>query len=1134
MEDDEIGTYTFMPWLREGITNNVSAPADPTAKRGKITVSLRIDGNGVGEAPDLSSLIEKEIELYGPGDIVGIDSKAIVKNEPRNWITNFEPNYLPYVDFADADFLWRYTPSAPSGQRLFPWLTLLVLRETEFTDGKNILNRPLGYIQIDESLDLNAVMPPITDLWAWGHVHVNKNIVGAGNNPVSENETVFMGQYKSVVNSDPDRVYSRLLSSRKLDENTAYHAFVIPTFEAGRIAGLGLDPMASTDYGANTISWESYAGRAEPNNFPIYHRWYFRTSSVGDFEYLVRLLKPKVADSRVGHRDIDVLDPGSNISGIDDERLRGILRLGGALQFPKDCLQGEQKTEYNNFDQWVDSYPHKFQTDLAAFINLADDYRKVKTQDAHDNSDLIIEAEEGDPDPLVTPPYYGHWHAMKTRILNEEDDSPLPQNQNWIHELNLDPRWRTSANFGTAVIQKNQEAYMDAAWEQVGDVLEANKTLNYGLFARLVSKVWYKKNIVVNSSGASAAAIAAKAEKVILRTTPMHKRILSGGKTIAYSMKTSTLPKAMVSAPMRRILRPRGRLAKNIGFTESAGINNLLTRVNREEVSAAPPREVPENLVTHEDVASTTRPAYAPGFLQKLLKKYPILLWLPLILSLLLIIFLWFAKLITGLVSPALYFIAFVGFSLFVFFRKVQADLNRAESILPENQKPQVVDDFPKSPNFKITPAGDSFRAVAGQEDSEEAQRFKTALRGSFDFVTRSAEAGAPLPLTPMNFQAVINDTVFALNPSVTIPRYLLGHIQIPPRIVDALKEKFVEVMHYPVIDYPMYKPLLDTGTDNFVPNLNLVEQNSISLLETNQKFIESYMVGLNHEFVREMQWREFPTDMMATCFRQFWDVTSVLNRKNLNDEEFRESLRDIPPIHKWSKFSVLGDHDYRELLGDKEEEVVLIIRGELLKKYPTAVIYAHKAKWALDEDDERDLSKPREFEDRGDPNTYIKTPLYSAKAEPDIYFFGFDLTILEAKGDSGEDEDDEAGWFFVIKERPGEPRFGLDVPGLLEDYAVSKVENWNDLAWSHVVENIAADKYLSLSGPRSVSVDDPPDPQPEDGEAHDAWQQKKEDAHLVWDNTINSAELAYILYQVPVLIGVHSSEMLPDECSHD
>ncbi len=83
------------------------------------------------------------------------------------------------------------------------------------------------------------------------------------------------------------------------------------------------------------------------------------------------------------------------------------------------------------------------------------------------------------------------------------------------------------------------------------------------------------------------------------------------------------------------------------------------------------------------------------------------------------------------------------------------------------------------------------------------------------------------------------------------------------------------------------------------------------------------------------------------------------------------------------------------------------------------------------------------------------------------------------------------------------------------------------------MIENVTPDKYLTLSGPRSITVDAPTGPRPEEGEARDAWQQKQEDSHLAWNNSLNSAELAYILYQVPVLIGVHAAEMLPDECSN-
>ena len=50
--------------------------------------------------------------------------------------------------------------------------------------------------------------------------------------------------------------------------------------------------------------------------------------------------------------------------------------------------------------------------------------------------------------------------------------------------------------------------------------------------------------------------------------------------------------------------------------------------------------------------------------------------------------------------------------------------------------------------------------------------------------------------------------------------------------------------------------------------------------LETNPRFIESYMVGLNHEMARELLWREYPTDQRGTCFRQFWDLSAVVPRR--------------------------------------------------------------------------------------------------------------------------------------------------------------------------------------------------------------------------------------------------------------
>ncbi|MBP1692106.1 MAG: hypothetical protein H6Q32_1458, partial [Bacteroidetes bacterium] len=441
-------------------------------------------------------------------------------------------------------------------------------------------------------------------------------------------------------------------------------------------------------------------------------------------------------------------------------------------------------------------------------------------------------------------------------------------------------------------------------------------------------------------------------------------------------------------------------------------------------------------------------------------------------------------------------------------------------SLLPENQTPAAVEDLPRSPDFRITDPGSTFVARKGGSDSVEAQRYKTALRDAYSLVADSKAASAlPAPVL-LEMPQLIADSFAALNPAVTLPRHVFAGIHLPDRIRAETGEDLKPAMAYPQIDVPMYKPLTEISAEHFLPNIHLIEQNTISLLETNQDFIESYMVGLNHEFARELLWREYPTDQRGSYFRQFWDVSSYLNKQKLNPEALKEKLRDIPPLDKWPGNSDLGDHDHREQGGDKEEELVLVIRGELLKKYPTAVIYAHKAKWQRKSDGSIDNSLPRDFEDGEPMEAVVKTPLYEAKVDPDIYFFGFDLTAVKAKGESGESAGDEPGWFFVIiKERPGEPRFGLDME------RKGDLRQWNDLAWTDVLPGGVAGDFIDVGSSSQSLVLPSPTSAPDSEEG----KQQREDVQVRW-NASNAAELAYILYQVPVMIGVHAMEMLPKE----
>ena len=121
-----------------------------------------------------------------------------------------------------------------------------------------------------------------------------------------------------------------------------------------------------------------------------------------------------------------------------------------------------------------------------------------------------------------------------------------------------------------------------------------------------------------------------------------------------------------------------------------------------------------------------------------------------------------------------------------------------------------------------------------------------------------------------------------------------------------------------------------------------------------------------------------------------------------------------------------------------------------------------------------------------------------------------------EARGGTGENDADDAGWFFVIKERPGEPRFGLDV-GRDEP-----LNTWNDLAWPDVLPD-ASRRFIERTGAPDLALVEPTGPGA-DAE-HRQWE---DDRRVAWNADASAADLAYILFQAPVLVAVHAAEMLP------
>lgn len=377
-----------------------------------------------------------------------------------------------------------------------------------------------------------------------------------------------------------------------------------------------------------------------------------------------------------------------------------------------------------------------------------------------------------------------------------------------------------------------------------------------------------------------------------------------------------------------------------------------------------------------------------------------------------------------------------------------------------------------------------------------------------------------------------------------------------------------------PTFDRPMFEPLKNLSEQYLLPGVDDIPRKSIGAVATNPAFVESYLAGANHEFTRELLWRRFPTGRRGTYFQNFWN-----DRGNPSSE----SGPDIDPLVDWENRALGGN------IGTPD--VVLVLRGELLRQFPNTTIYMARAEWTdkglrrakvseathITEARVEDASE----DDSDDLEHRIKFPMFRGSLDPDITFLGFDLSPPDALGgDLPEDvtelaEMDPAdrpdpGWFFVFEEAMGETRFGLDAgDGSSESEAPMGVHRsktgdtvsvdvdevgegaevaWNGLSWDHVATE-------ESPNPTHVSIwQSPPggeqDPTADSIDESQTWRITEdqvtneleptvgalkpdvESSAAVWGR--NSAHMARITFQRPVRMTVHADDLLEQEAESD
>ncbi len=1063
--------YQFLSWARRGIASNIEeldtlGKAPGTAKeRARVPVTLHV--NDTDET--------KTFALLGAADITGLHADMVVRTEPLDGIPNFEPNYLAYAEFYDEDFPWRYTPARADGLKLRPWLALIVLREDEFSNAER--RTPSLSIKVNNP----DALPAPDELHLWAHVHSNL--------PHGEsNLEKFIESLEKSYKTDPDGLYSRLICPRKLVANTDYHAFLVPTFEVGRLAGL---ERPTKDVPAQKPAWPG------PDlEFPVYHRWAFRTGENLDFEELVKLLEPRVMDERVGVRPMDCSRPGfvqADAPGELPAPSPKILQLEGALLAPttKPTVYPDPTSETS------------FQQALQKLLNLN-----------------VLNEENPDEDPYVAPPFYGMYHAMGI-------DRKLPAHdftsENWYDALNRDPRTRTAAGFGNAVVQNNQDKLARRAWEQLSSVLEQNKRAQATRFTIKIAEGYHQK-FLRNLPD----------ERLLALTRPAAPRILTDSRvTVHQIVRQSLVPEVVFTPAFRRTVRPGGALARQLSKSPETtfSLPAFVGAMNRVDGIRALPDVVFQAIPGMDG----TRPIQAPATLEGLK------LW-----SLTSNLDEKFAfniadtKLGGGL-SPVFSDRFYLGGGVL----QAGTVLQGGGVVLPNSGGIQF-------PNGSVVPIGGVFlpggvggavifhntgigggfqpigglagghlgglAAGGGAKFQVKATADVPIYAAAYtDFAQRFEVALDPLPpAPPLPVPQISVQVLTALAPDKTYLKLFKADFLWPDGFAPEKPTDLLPAMAYPDFPEATYKYLLEIDKELLLPNLQLIPPNTLSLLRTNRKFIESYLVGLNYEMGRELLWREYPTDLRGSYFRQFWDVSGLIAPSSTAAEA--ANRKDVTPLDTWGKAPRLGKHAIDPAAGDT---LVFVIRGDLLKKYPNTVIFAQKA---FPGPGPAPDTKRKTIIHTGAAltpdrfKTEVKFPQYKAQIQPDIHLLGFDLTIEQAAGtaESPDFPGDKMGWFFVIAEVPGEPRFGMDI-----SYEPDQptVQTWNDLSWENFSELplsfIEAGVQPGNAGAKSFTTP---------AEATGKWAR-------------SAADMAAILIQRPVMIATHAREMLdlpaPDDSDH-
>jgi hypothetical protein len=311
-------------------------------------------------------------------------------------------------------------------------------------------------------------------------------------------------------------------------------------------------------------------------------------------------------------------------------------------------------------------------------------------------------------------------------------------------------------------------------------------------------------------------------------------------------------------------------------------------------------------------------------------------------------------------------------------------------------------------------------------------------LRTAFDAMAGTVTPlNAPLALPPLaTFDLnTKNAVVTALEPEAAYGKMLAyAHQNISAAVTRRPGSPFYPLMASPRFPAPMAERLKVLDPDWVLGGASKLPPNSICLLAVNWRFVEAFLAGANHEMARKLLWRGYPTDLRGTCFRQFWPAPTP----------------DIRAMDTWSDGHI-GDHS--DGAARVQDMAIVVIKGDLLQRYPSTLISAERGTTSANPDDPPFKTDDPQFE----TDKVFGQELFRGTLGQDITYAVLDISIGTLRSEI-DPANPRHAWYISLLEPHDEPRFGLheldstQTPDLAKngptngDYTISDHWSWEGL----------------------------------------------------------------------------------------